>query len=171
MLPLSSELDGDQPTRIGTMSQRAKILGWILIAATLPAYAALPSAKDAAANDIKEVLAKQAEAWNLGDVETFMTGYKDAPDTTFIGKSVTQGYSTVLDHYKKTYSSKEAMGTLEFSDLEVRSLDVEYAVVTGKFHLTRSAAGGGDASGIFSLVWEHTDSGWKIILDHTSATP
>jgi ketosteroid isomerase-like protein len=60
---------------------------------------------------------------------------------------------------------------LEFSDLEVRSLDPGYAIATGKFHLARSAAGGGDATGIFSLVWEHTHSGWKIILDHTSATP
>jgi ketosteroid isomerase-like protein len=49
-------------------------------------------------------------------------------------------------------------------------LGANYAVVTGKFHLARTVAGGGDAQGIFSLVWEKTAEGWKIILDHTSAT-
>jgi ketosteroid isomerase-like protein len=44
-----------------------------------------------------------------------------------------------------------------------------HAVVTGHFHLTRSAAGGGDASGVFSLVFEKKPTGWKIILDHTSS--
>jgi ketosteroid isomerase-like protein len=65
------------------------------------------------------------------------------------------------------------MGQLEFSDLDVRMLgpehDPAHAVVTGHFHLTRSQAGGGDASGIFSLVFERKPSGWKIILDHTSS--
>jgi ketosteroid isomerase-like protein len=41
-------------------------------------------------------------------------------------------------------------------------------VVTGRFHLARSASAGGDAQGIFSLVFEKTSTGWKIILDHTS---
>jgi ketosteroid isomerase-like protein len=57
---------------------------------------------------------------------------------------------------------------LEFSDLSIRMLGTNYAVATGKYHLTRTAAGGGDASGIFSLVWEKSADGWKIILDHTS---
>jgi ketosteroid isomerase-like protein len=61
------------------------------------------------------------------------------------------------------------MGHLDFSDLDVRMLGLEHAVVTGRFHLTRSAAGGGDASGVFSLVFEKKASEWKIILDHTSS--
>jgi ketosteroid isomerase-like protein len=32
----------------------------------------------------------------------------------------------------------------------------------------RSAEGGGDASGKFTLVLRKTAQGWKIILDHTS---
>jgi uncharacterized protein (TIGR02246 family) len=117
------------------------------------------------------VLDDQAAAWNRGDVDAFMQAYKDAPDTTFIGKSVAQGYKPILERYKKTYFNRDAMGKLDYSDLTVRELGENYAVVTGKFHLTRTAAGGGDASGIFSLVWEKTADGWKIILDHTSSTP
>ena len=62
------------------------------------------------------------------------------------------------------------MGHLEFTELDVRMLGADHAVVTGHFHLARSAAGGGDASGIFSLVFEKEATGWKIILDHTSAS-
>jgi ketosteroid isomerase-like protein len=97
-----------------------------------------------------------------------MQGYEDSPATTFIGKSLEHGYAMILARYKKAYPNKEAMGMLDFSAIEVRSLGPGYAVVTGKFHLTRSPSGGGDASGVFSLVWEKTPQGWKTILDHTS---
>jgi ketosteroid isomerase-like protein len=118
---------------------------------------------------IKQVLSDQQDAWNRGDIDTFMHGYKNSPDTTFIGKSVAHGYQSVLDRYKKAYATRDIMGTLDFSDLVVRMLGKNYAVATGRFHLTRAAAGGGDASGIFSLVFEREPDGWRIILDHTSS--
>jgi len=117
---------------------------------------------------IKQVLTDQVSAWNRADIAAFMQGYKDSPDTTFIGKTMRQGWQQVMERYKASYSTKDAMGTLEFSDLKIRMLGSDYAVATGKYHLTRTAAGGGDASGIFSLVWEKSAEGWKIILDHTS---
>lgn len=132
-------------------------------------FAQVAIAEDSASADIQQVLHQQVEAWNRGDIEAFMHGYKDAPDTTFIGKSVERGYAPILARYKKAYASKAAMGTLEFSNIEVRDLGPQYAVATGNFHLTRTAAGGGDAHGIFSLVWEKTPEGWRIILDHTTS--
>jgi uncharacterized protein (TIGR02246 family) len=117
---------------------------------------------------IRHVLDDQVAAWNRGDIDAFMQGYKDSPDTTFIGKTLRRGWQQVLERYKQSYSTKEAMGTLTFSDLDVRPLGADYAVATGRYHLTRTDAGGGDATGIFSLVWEKTAQGWKIILDHTS---
>lgn len=117
---------------------------------------------------IKQVLADQVSAWNRGDIDGFMRGYKESPETTFVGKTVQHGWQKVLERYKRNYPTKETMGTLDFSDLEVRMIDAEHAVATGKYHLARSAAGGGDASGVFSLVWEKSADGWKIILDHTS---
>ncbi len=142
--------------------------GCWLMAAMLLAQGTIASAEDTSASEIQQVLRQQVEAWNRGDVEAFMQGYKDSPDTTFIGKSVEHGYAPILARYKKAYPTKDAMGTLEFREIAVRSLGPGYAVVTGRFHLARGAAGGGDASGIFSLVWERTPQGWKIILDHTS---
>lgn len=118
---------------------------------------------------IKQVLTDQVSAWNRADIDAFMNGYENSPETTFIGKTIQHGWQNVLERYEHSYPSKEVMGTLAFSDLDVRMLGTDYAVVTGKFHLTRSAAGGGDSSGIFSLVWEKTAKGWKIILDHTTS--
>ncbi len=117
---------------------------------------------------IRTVLDTQVAAWNRGDVAAFMHGYKDSPATTFVGKTVQHGYTTILDRYRTNFSGKEKMGQLTFSDLEVTPLDAHFATVTGRYHLTRSAAAGGDAQGIFSLVFEKTGSGWKIVLDHTS---
>src|SRR5277367_143797 len=71
---------------------------------------------------IKQVLTDQVSAWNRGDIAVFMQGYKNSPDTTFIGKTMRQGWQQVMDRYKTSYSTKEAMGTLTFSDLKVRML-------------------------------------------------
>ena len=117
---------------------------------------------------IRNVLNAQVAAWNRGDVVTFMHGYKDSPATTFVGKTIGHGYAQILARYQKTYAGKEKMGQLTFSDLDVNLLDARFATVTGRYHLTRSADGGGDAEGIFSLIFEKTSEGWKIILDHTS---
>jgi uncharacterized protein (TIGR02246 family) len=147
-----------------------KILGLIVAVVASFARTATCAAQVAPAVAIRQALDDQAAAWNAGDIPTFMRAYKDSPDTTFIGKSVEHGYAPILERYKKAYASKDAMGTLDFSEITVRELDANYAVVTGKFHLARNAAGGGDVSGIYSLVWEKTSEGWKIILDHSSVT-
>jgi uncharacterized protein (TIGR02246 family) len=148
--------------------QRRNFILLSAIAVLMLAQGAAARADDAA--DIKAALQQQVEAWNRGDVDAFMRTYQDSPETTFIGKSIAHGYRPILERYQKTYPTKDAMGTLDFSDLATRSLGPGYAVVTGRFHLARAAAGGGDASGIFSLVWEKTPDGWKIILDHSSTS-
>jgi ketosteroid isomerase-like protein len=117
---------------------------------------------------IRGVLNAQVAAWNRGDVVAFMQGYNNSPDTTFVGKTIAHGYSSILDRYQRSFAGKEKMGQLAFSDLEVHPLDAHFAVVTGRYHLARSANAGGEAQGIFSLVFKKTSAGWKIVLDHTS---
>jgi uncharacterized protein (TIGR02246 family) len=124
--------------------------------------------KDSA--DIKQVLADQQAAWNHGDIDGFMQGYKNSTDTTFIGKTIAHGYKTILDRYKKNYPTREAMGTLDFSDITVTALCKDFAAVTGKYQLTRQPAAGGEASGVFSLIFQRESGGWKIILDHSSSS-
>jgi uncharacterized protein (TIGR02246 family) len=118
--------------------------------------------------DVIKVLLAQEDAWNKGDIGTFASSYKDAPDTLFITHQVSRGYAGLIDQYKRDYPTRAAMGTLSFSDLEVRTLDENFAVVIGKYRLDRSKKDGGNAGGLFSLVFEKTDKGWKIIIDHTT---
>jgi uncharacterized protein (TIGR02246 family) len=119
---------------------------------------------------IQHLLDQQTADWNRGDVEAFMKGYEDSPTTTFVGQTVQYGYATILERYRKLYTTPAAMGKLTFSHLAIRVLDADYAVATGNFHLERTTDGGGNADGIFSLLFKHDSSGWKIILDHTSRT-
>jgi uncharacterized protein (TIGR02246 family) len=118
--------------------------------------------------DVIKVLLAQETAWNKGDLTAFASSYKDAPDTLFVAHQVSRGFSGLLDQYKRDYPTRAAMGTLAFSELEVRPLDENYAVVIGKYHLDRGKKDGGNAEGLFTLVLEKTDAGWKIIIDHTT---
>ncbi|MCX6590563.1 MAG: DUF3225 domain-containing protein [Acidobacteria bacterium] len=118
---------------------------------------------------IRQVLELQEAAWNRGDIDRFMQGYENSPQTLFFGAAgITRGYQAVLDNYKRRYASKEAMGKLTFTILEVRLTGADAAFVLGRFALDRTAAGGGPAQGVFSLVFRRLPVGWKIVLDHTS---
>lgn len=123
---------------------------------------------------IRKVMDDQAAAWNRGDLAAFMTGYEDSPQTTFVGNKNTYGYQAILDSYKRSFATKDEMGTLTFSDLEIRLLPasdgmVEYAMMYGRFHLDRTAHGVSKKDdGYYSLLWHKTKDGWKIIVDHTS---
>jgi uncharacterized protein (TIGR02246 family) len=116
---------------------------------------------------ITSVITAQQSAWNRGDVDAFLTGYWRSPELTFSGSSgVARGWDGVLARYKKNYPDLAAMGQLEFSNLEIRFLGPDAALVLGHWHLKREK---GDVGGVFTLVWQRFPQGWKIIHDHTSA--
>jgi uncharacterized protein (TIGR02246 family) len=118
--------------------------------------------------NIRKVLDDQVAAWNRGDIEAFMVGYDNSPKTAFIGSSVQHGWENVRQNYHARYPTAEKMGKLDFTILEVNLLNADYANVVGKFHLARTQQGGGDASGVFTLLFHKTPQGWRIIQDHTS---
>src|SRR4030095_16559642 len=77
---------------------------------------------------IRAVLDAQRDAWNRGDIEGYMDGYARSEDTVFVsGDNVTHGWQTVLERYKKGYDSREKMGTLTFSDLEITPVGTDAA--------------------------------------------
>jgi len=120
-----------------------------------------------AESGIKAALNTQVDAWNRGDIPTFVDTYAD--DCTFVGKqTVVHGHEQLIARYKKQYPTSDAMGKLSFSNLQIKQLDRSIAVVTGEFHLERSTAGGGPVGGIFSLVFRLDHGSWRIVLDHTS---
>jgi ketosteroid isomerase-like protein len=149
----------------------------VLSFVVLTICACLPLRAQSAAEDesaIRAAMQAQVEAWNHGDIATFMETYENSEDTTFIGLTVRKGYQPILKRYQENYTSREQMGTLSFHDLDVRLLSggcgkAEIALATGKFHLDRAAHGESKKDdGIFSLVWRKGPQGWKIVLDHTS---
>lgn len=118
--------------------------------------------------DVIKVLLKQEAAWNRGDIDSFAQGYKNSPDIIFLSRQVSRGYAGMVEEYKRDYPNKAAMGTLTYSELEAHILDEKYALVVGRYHLDRGKKEGGNADGLFSLLFEKTDKGWKIIVDHTT---
>ena len=118
---------------------------------------------------ILAVLTAQQAQWNQGNIRGFMQGYWNSPELTFAGsKGFTRGWEPVLARYEKTYADKAAMGKLDFSELEIRQLGADAALVLGRWHLQRQA---GDIGGIFTLVLQKFPEGWRIIHDHTTQSP
>jgi ketosteroid isomerase-like protein len=137
----------------------------------VPSILSAQSVPPAQANAIRGVLDKQVVDWNRGDIESFATGYKNSPDILFMGSKISRGYDQMLNTYRNGYNTKEKMGTLSFTNLEVQPLDQQFATVTGNFHLERTEAGGGNVDGYFLLVVEKTPPGWKIVRDSTTVPP
>jgi ketosteroid isomerase-like protein len=116
---------------------------------------------------VRKVIEEQQAAWNRGDVEGFMDGYARDDATTFVsGDTVTRGWQTVLDRYRKAYDTREKMGTLAFTELEFKPLSPLYVAAVGRWHLTGVA---GEPRGRFTLLFRRTAAGWRIVHDHTSS--
>jgi uncharacterized protein (TIGR02246 family) len=116
---------------------------------------------------VRAVLDGQRDAWNRGDIEGYMNGYARSAGTVFVsGDNIARGWQTVLERYQKNYNSREKMGTLTFSDLEITPIGNDAAVVLGRWHLQRAKD---EPHGRFTLVLRRTKQGWRIVHDHTSA--
>src|SRR5438270_6909056 len=127
----------------------------------------LAAAQTDTASEIRIVLQSQQDAWNRGDIDTFMNGYSRSKDTIFVsGDEVTRGWQKVLDRYKKKYSDRAKMGTLTFSNLEITGLGNDAAVVLGSWKLKRASD---EPHGRFTLIFRRLADGWKIVHDNTSA--
>jgi len=140
-----------------TIRRMTRIVAFLLVAASV--------AVGAPDDEIRHVLRLQTEAWNRGDIPGFMQYY--APDTVFVGRSVTRGSAAVQARYLRDYPTRAHMGVLTFSDLEVHRLSPSSAYAVGRWHLERGSEAGGATGGLFSLVFEKRQDRWLIVLDHT----
>ena len=134
----------------------------------IPFWISAQSTKDSKEQAaIRAVIEAQAAAWNRGDVEGYMDGYERSPKTEFVGgDSITRGWQQVLDRYKKNYDSREKMGVLTFSDLEIDVLSKDAALVLGRWRLKRASD---EPHGTFTLLFRKTKAGWRIVHDHSSS--
>ncbi|HIB76067.1 MAG TPA: nuclear transport factor 2 family protein [Flavobacteriales bacterium] len=110
------------------------------------------------------IMFRQQESWNAGDLEGFMLGYWNSDNLLFIGGSgVTSGYDATLERYLKGYPDKESMGHLVFTNRSWTPLGRNYALLVGEWRL------GEDVGGMYSLVWHKIKREWLIIADHSSS--
>ena len=143
------------------------IAGAAWIGESRTAAAAAGSSADEAA--VRKVLDDQTSAWNRGDLDAFMIGYWNSDHVQFVGgKGITHGYADVLAHYKKTFPTQAAMGQLSFTGLEIHVDCADSAYAIGQYHLVVAPD---NPSGFFTLNFRKFKDGWKIVVDHTSATP
>ena len=144
-----------------------KIIVTLLIALTaMSAYGQSDKKKKGIESDVKQVLTNQVSAWNKGDIQGFMEGYWKSDDMRFIsGNNVSKGWQAAYERYKQSYDTREKMGVLSFSELEVTVLSKTAALVKGRFTLERKED---KPTGLFTLIFQKFEDGWKVIHDHTS---
>lgn len=115
---------------------------------------------------IDSLMLAQQNAWNTGSLEAYMQTYKKSDSLIFIGsRGLNYGWNTTLSNYQKSYPDKDAMGTLEFDNLEFKDLGSEYSFMIGRWYLYRSAD---TLSGSYSLLWQWNGKTASIIADHSS---
>src|SRR5436305_14997531 len=70
-------------------------------------------------SDIETVLARQAAAWNRGDIDAFMDHYWKSDELAFSSRGqTTRGWTRTKENYQRRYPTREQMGQLKFTQLE-----------------------------------------------------
>ena len=116
---------------------------------------------------IMKVISFQQDAWNQGDIDSFMEGYLKSDELVFSGKSgPVYGWENTKNRYYSSYPNTKVMGKLNFTINKIRSVSLNTAYLIGEYYLKRS---GEDSWGHFTLLWKKIDSNWLIVSDHTSA--
>ncbi len=108
-----------------------------------------------------------ARTWNDGDLEGFLEPYSE--ETTYVGSGgMVRGKDELRATYTGNYWADGAPSSdLQFDDIEVRPLGSDHALLTGRY-LLFDDGGVLQGEGPFTLVYEHTPDGWRIIHDHSS---
>lgn len=151
-------------------SRRLKILAALVLVFATFACASAPAARRFETMDrsaVTDVLAKQADTWNKGDLAGYMEGYAKIDTLVFTSSGkVRLGWQATFGTYQKKYGSAPAtMGKLVFEIQQIDALGADGAVVLGTWTLTESEHPG---TGIFTVILERRPEGWRIIHDHTS---
>ena len=129
-----------------------------------------------AREQVTQLLAAQAAAWNRGDLAEFCSVYDE--DAAFLTPTgLTRGRSAVLERYRTRYPTREAMGTLSLVPVEFREAWGNEATLLGdampsRVHgvsvvaqWTLRAADGSERSGLTLLVLLRRSGRWAIVQD------
>ena len=113
---------------------------------------------------IVTVMNNSAAEWNQGKLVDFMQVYD--PSATMMMPGGTVGLDSIRGLYQhKYFKGGMPKQNLRYTDMKVRLLGENYALLTGGFTLYGN--GLPERSGRYSLVMVRTTNGWKILHDHS----
>ena len=116
--------------------------------------------------EIRQRLADSALAFNRGNLPGHLAIYDES--VTFMTKDGPRpGIAPIEKAFRESYfQDGKAIQQLRFEALAVRPLAPDAALATARWVL----AGGGkdERSGWFTLAWQRTPAGWRVVHDHSS---
>lgn len=117
--------------------------------------------------EVVQIMSRQMESWNRGDLNGFMSGYWESDSLMFIGGTgITYGHAATLARYQSSYPDAMAMGTLSFVNVRWESVGANAGWLVGRWHLAKQERA--DAEGMYTLLWRKLDGRWLIVADHSS---
>jgi ketosteroid isomerase-like protein len=140
----------------------------IALVALVPDGSARAQSSSASVNDagraaIMQTLESCIAGWNDGDLERFLAVYEDTPFTTLItGPRMSRGLPAIRERYSHFSHEPGANGILSFELLEFVPLGRDYALLTGRGHLTGTDPGGM----LITMLFHQTPVGWRIVNEH-----
>jgi uncharacterized protein (TIGR02246 family) len=136
----------------------------VSLIAFLALAAATPQADRAA---ILATIDRMEAAWNRGDFNGYMAGFKK-PDVIFVsGGKFQDGWQGTLDHYVRDYGgSPERRGELHFYNMKVDLLGPDAAMLIGQYRLIRASR---ITEGVNTRLFRKIKGKWLITVNHVSA--
>lgn len=135
----------------------------------LLAFVAVPASASPRSDRAAILLVVQhmEDAWNRGDFQSYMTGFKN-PDVVFVsGGKFQDGWQGTLDHYVRDYGgSTERRGRLHFFNMKVDRLAPDAAMLVGQYRLER---GPRVTQGVNTRLFRKIGGKWLITMNHVSA--
>jgi len=119
---------------------------------------------DPKAKAITMAMENSANEWNKGNLKAFMDMYD--PSATMMMPRGPVGLDSIRSLYvNKYFKGNMPKQNLRYTDMKVRLLGDNYALLTGGFTLYGNNLP--ERSGRYSLVLTLTKNGWKILHDHS----
>ena len=117
--------------------------------------------------EILATISRMEAAWNSGDFQGYMAGFKN-PDVVFVsGGKFQDGWQGTLDHYVRDYGgSSERRGHLHFYNMKVDLLAPDAAMLVGQYRLQRGTR---VTEGVNTRLFRKVHGHWLIAMNHVSA--
>lgn len=116
--------------------------------------------------EMRRLLAESALAFSRGDLAAHLAAYQE--DVTFMTKDGPRpGVAPIEKAFREKYfRDGKAIQQLRFEQLALRPLGPDAALATARWVL--SGGGEPEQSGWFTLAWQRSPAGWRIVHDHSS---